>query len=1055
MAAATADAAFYGEVQTLQKTQVAAQTQTLSIADQLQAGVRSLDLRGATVNDTINLNSGQLFTGVTLQGALNDMTSFLQANPSESIVVSLSANEAPSVNSPKGFNADLFKLLNTADTSAPGSTYKSFVYFSANSSATPDLGDVRGKIVFVPSADHSWVPAADPATGLQIGFQPTEVDQDSHAVTDPNARWNFAENNNGANDTGLIPTDLGNPNTLYRNNLALDGTASSDPISLSVQVNAIAQQKFGTVKVSRTTGIVGMDDPTFAQNGDKSQSLVDGTTVDETLINDVIGQNNAPILVTSDSDTPGDPGTLRAAILLANARSGVNVIQIAPNLTGPTGQAISLLSDLPQISNDVVIAGSVTINNNGNKGIVAAPSHTVSETKLVASSVGPIVRSTSNVSTPVVLDTSRLTLLAPVTVGGSTGQAATALTATSARAPQIAALQEPVIVNPVNITFGTALQNSQLSGVATFIIAGGVSGSAAGTIPGTFAYTPSSVVGAILPPGSYPETVIFTPSSSDFAAMPATVTVNVAPATPLVLATPVVIPYGTPLADSQVQGIATYSIAGKSSIVPGKFIYLGGAGAILHAGAIQNELVAFIPADTIDFLPATTVAPVIVTPATPTISTVNPVNITPGTPLNSNQLGGAATFTVGGSSVGVPGTFSYTGGDGAVLGTGLAQRKAVTFTPADTTDYTHASSTVIVNVAQTSPVTATVSVNPVNITFGTALSNTQLSGAATFPIGGTATTVPGTFSFTSAGGQALSAGPQQSEAVTFTPNDTANFATVSTTVDVNVARLTPTISVNPVSFTYGNTLQNAQLSGTATAATGQGTVSVPGVFSYSSAAGSVPHAGTGQNVNVTFTPTDTVDFAPATSTVTVNVAQATPTVSSVNTVNIAFGTALGNSQLTGTATSTVGGVAVGAAGSFIYNAPGNKLKVGNGQSQAVTFLPTDATDYTTAAATVLVNVTPFLPTVTVKDTGGVFNGRPFPASATVTGVAGISPGSPNFTYYLATDTSFTGPLPGAHARSADTSSWRPTLRATTSPSEAPRRVSRSPTASRWPRRPSG
>ena len=45
------------------------------------------------VNDTINLNAGQDFTGYTLQSALNEMTSFLQAKPSETIVVSLSATK--------------------------------------------------------------------------------------------------------------------------------------------------------------------------------------------------------------------------------------------------------------------------------------------------------------------------------------------------------------------------------------------------------------------------------------------------------------------------------------------------------------------------------------------------------------------------------------------------------------------------------------------------------------------------------------------------------------------------------------------------------------------------------------------------------------------------------------------------------------------------------------------------------------------------------------------------------------------------------------------------
>ena len=89
--AIAADIAFTAEATTVQGTQTSLQTQTKSIADQLNAGIRSLDLRGALVNDTINLNAGQNFTGVTLQDGLNDMTSFLQANPSETIVVRLSA----------------------------------------------------------------------------------------------------------------------------------------------------------------------------------------------------------------------------------------------------------------------------------------------------------------------------------------------------------------------------------------------------------------------------------------------------------------------------------------------------------------------------------------------------------------------------------------------------------------------------------------------------------------------------------------------------------------------------------------------------------------------------------------------------------------------------------------------------------------------------------------------------------------------------------------------------------------------------------------------------
>ena len=270
-AAATADVNFTGELTSLQNHETTEQTQILSIADQLDTGVRSLDLQGALVNDTINLNAGQDFTGYTLPGTLNEMTSFLQSEPSETIVVSLSDDATP-VNSSNSFNTDLNTLLDSPDTAVPGTNYKDFVYYSSNPTITPTLGQVRGKIVFVPNADQSWTPVADPQTGLTPGWQPAEVDQNSHTITDPNARWNYAENDNGANDNGLIPTDLGNPSTLYRNNLNQDFVPglvngatiypiSAGPIGLGDTVDGIAQQYFTNVQVSRTTGIVGMDDP--------------------------------------------------------------------------------------------------------------------------------------------------------------------------------------------------------------------------------------------------------------------------------------------------------------------------------------------------------------------------------------------------------------------------------------------------------------------------------------------------------------------------------------------------------------------------------------------------------------------------------------------------------------------------------------------------------------------------------------------------------------------------------------------------------------------------
>ncbi len=952
--ATAADIAFTVEVTTVQGTQTSLQTQTMSIADQLSAGIRSLDLRGALVNDTINLNAGQDFTGVTLQDGLNDMTSFSQANPSETIVVRLSANEATPINSSNDFNTDLNTLLNSPDTAVPNTHYKDFIYSSSDPTTTPDLGQVRGKIVIIPSG---WTPTAD-TNGQTIGWQPTEVVQDSHTVTDPNTRWNYAENDNGANDNGLIPTDLGNPSTLYRNNLTQDNASTGSPVALGDSVNAIAEQYFasGSGTVTRTTGIVGMDDP------------------DQNLINEIINENNLPIVVTSDSDAPGDTGTLRDAITQANSQPGVNTIVFADDLSGTTGNTIVLQSDLPQVTNDLVIAGPVFINTNGHQGLQAAPNHNVTETDYVASDSG-VTQTPTTYTTPVYLDNG-LTEVAP----------------------------GPVAVDPVHITYGTALDNSQLHGIAT-----DTSGK---SIPGTFSYT-SAEVGTVLHAGNdQSEAVTFTPTDTSLTPSAGTVTVNVAKATPAISNVPPVnITYGTALDDTQLSGTAT---------VPGTFTYTSAAGHVLHAGPGQSESITFIPTDTTDYTSVSSTVTVNVAQATPKV-TVDPVNISFGTALDNTQLSGTATFTVGGNTVNVPGTFTYTSASaaGTVLNGGDGQSEAVTFTPADTTDYATVSSglNVIVNVS--SHATPTVAISPVNIIYGTVLDNTQLNGTAIFTLRGKIVVVPGTFTYTSAAGSVLNAGKGQSEAVTFTPTDTTTYTTVSSNVFVNVAQATPAISnVNTVNITYGTALDNTQLSGTATFTVGGTPVTVDGTFTYTSAAGSVLNAATnGQSEAVTFTPNDTTDYTPASGTVIVNVAKATPIVGSVNAVTIIYDTALDNSQLSGTVTFTVDGNLVAVPGTFTYtSAAGSQLDIGNGQSEAVTFTPNDTTDYTTAFSSVTVNVAPITPTVTVTDAGGIYKGSPRTASGTVTGVAGanlVTPTNPTFLYYLATDTTFAHPLAGA------------------------------------------
>src|ERR1019366_5410043 len=129
----------------------------------------------------------------------------------------------------------------------------------------------------------------------------------------------------------------------------------------------------------------------------------------------------------------------------------------------------------------------------------------------------------------------------------------------------------------------------------------------------------------------------------------------------------------------------------------------------------------------------------------------------------------------------VLGSFVYTPAAGTVLAA-ATQTLSVTFTPTDTRDYTTATDTVTLLVNPRTPV-----INwptPTAITYGTALSSTQLDATAD---------VPGSFVYTPAAGTVLAAATQ-TLSVTFTPTDTRDYTTATDTVTLLVNPQTPVIN---------------------------------------------------------------------------------------------------------------------------------------------------------------------------------------------------------------------------------------------------------------------
>jgi len=275
---------------------------------------------------------------------------------------------------------------------------------------------------------------------------------------------------------------------------------------------------------------------------------------------------------------------------------------------------------------------------------------------------------------------------------------------------------------------------------------------------------------------------------------------------------PADIVYGTALSSTQLNA---------TSNLPGTFAYTPVSGTVLKAGA-QALSVTFTPNDPKNYNTATRTVTINVNKATPVITWANPGDITTGTPLSSIQLNATAS---------VAGSFVYTPAAGTVLKGGSGQTLSVTFTPTDTSDYTTATKSVLINVkASTSVSTPSSSLNP--STYGQAVTLTAaVTSSAGTPTGtvqfldgtmslGTVALSSGSASITTAG---VSAGARS---ITAVYSGDANFAGSTSpplAQTVNKASTTSAMTVSQAQQQYSDlvtlqaTLTPASIAGQAPA----------------------------------------------------------------------------------------------------------------------------------------------------------------------------------------------------------------------------------------------
>ena len=431
-----------------------------------------------------------------------------------------------------------------------------------------------------------------------------------------------------------------------------------------------------------------------------------------------------------------------------------------------------------------------------------------------------------------------------------------------------------------------------------------------------------------------------------------TVTMVIAKALPAIdWAQPATIVYLTTLTDTQLNA---------SSSVPGSFSYTPALGATLGAGT-HTLTGMFTPGDSTNYEAASATVSLTVLKASPTITWAPPPAMTYGAVLSAAQLNATAS---------VPGQLTYQPALGTALGAGNHALN-VTFTPADTDNYSGATATVTLEVKKATP--------EVSTSGGTFVYNgSARPSTATSNVGGT-------FSYQyEPGGStapANAAATPYTVVATFTPSDTTNYDGATATNTITITKAASAITWSPpASITYGAALGAAQLNATA---------GTSGTFTYAPPSATQLGAGT-HTLEVTFTPNDVVNYEPATSSVSLTVMKATPVVS----------TSGGSFVYDGTSHGSTGTASVPGSFSYAYTPGGSSAPVNASAmpySVAATFAPNDSANYNNATATNTIAIAKAASVITWAPPAPLAFGTPLSsaqlnATANVAGEFAYSPG---------------------------------------------------------------
>jgi 1-phosphatidylinositol phosphodiesterase len=214
-----------------------AKCQSLSLTDQLNAGVRFLDIRCRHIDNAFAIHHGSIYQNQNFDDVLNAVIGFLNAHPREAVIMSVKEEHTAS-NDTRSF-ADTF---DTYVQKNPGK-------WNLNRNIST-LGEARGKITLFRRFGGSdrGINAASWADKTTFSSGSLRV-QDNYAVTNTSTKWNQIK-------AVLDEAYSGNPNTLYVNFASGVGSIFGIP-NIPGVANPI-NQKLGSFFASARRGRYGV-----------------------------------------------------------------------------------------------------------------------------------------------------------------------------------------------------------------------------------------------------------------------------------------------------------------------------------------------------------------------------------------------------------------------------------------------------------------------------------------------------------------------------------------------------------------------------------------------------------------------------------------------------------------------------------------------------------------------------------------------------------------------------------------------------------------------------